>query len=82
MKRGIIILLSVCAVLAAGYFGASKWAIYLKTLTFFDPLRTDRPVVITQGTTVLTGEDFYANNATMMSTLARNSHIVIQAHKH
>jgi predicted dienelactone hydrolase len=46
MKRGIIVLLSVCIVLVAGYFGASKWAIHHKTLTFFDPLRTDRPVAV------------------------------------
>jgi alpha-beta hydrolase superfamily lysophospholipase len=46
MKRGTIILLSVCAVLVVGYFTASKWAIYHKTLTFFDPLRTDRPVAV------------------------------------
>ena len=55
---------------------------YMRFFPDDDIMRTDRPVVITQGTTVLTGEDFYANNATMMSTLARNSHIVIQAHKH
>jgi hypothetical protein len=30
----------------AGYFTASKWAIRHKTLTFFDPLRTDRPVEV------------------------------------
>jgi len=55
---------------------------YMRFFPDDDIMRTDRPVVITQGTTVLTGEDFYANNATMMSTLARNSHVVIQAHKH
>jgi Chlorophyllase enzyme len=46
MKRGMIIALSVCAVLVAGYFSASKWAIYHKTLTFVDPLRSDRPVAV------------------------------------
>src|SRR5580704_8843620 len=46
MKRGLIIALSVCAVLVVGYFTASKWAIHHKTLTFFDPLRTDRPVAV------------------------------------
>jgi hypothetical protein len=30
----------------SGYFTASKWAIHHKTLTFFDPLRTDRPVAV------------------------------------
>jgi pimeloyl-ACP methyl ester carboxylesterase len=46
MKRGIAILLSVCALVTVGYFTASKWAIHHKTLTFFDPLRTDRPVAV------------------------------------
>ncbi|HXB77665.1 MAG TPA: alpha/beta hydrolase [Bradyrhizobium sp.] len=46
MKRGITILLSICVVALAGYFTASKWAIRHKTLTFFDPLRTDRPVEV------------------------------------
>ena len=44
MKRGIAILLSVCVLAMVGYFTASKWAIRHKTLTFYDPLRTDRPV--------------------------------------
>jgi Chlorophyllase enzyme len=46
MKRGIIISLAVCAVLAAGYFTASKWAIHHTTLTFVDPVRSDRPVAV------------------------------------
>jgi len=46
MKRGIAILLSVCVVAAAGYLTASKWAIRHKTLTLYDPLRTDRPVEV------------------------------------
>jgi pimeloyl-ACP methyl ester carboxylesterase len=46
MKRGMAILLSLCALVIAGYFTASKWAIHHKTLTFFDPLRTDRPVAV------------------------------------
>ena len=44
MKRGIIILLSICVVATLAYVTASKWAIRHKTLTFFDPLRTDRPI--------------------------------------
>ena len=44
MKRGITILLSICLVATLAYITASKWAIRHKTLTFFDPLRTDRPV--------------------------------------
>src|SRR5580658_6740982 len=46
MKRGIAILLSVCALVTVGYFTASKWAIHHKTLTLFDPQRTDRPVAV------------------------------------
>src|ERR1700722_12335032 len=46
MKRGIAILLSVCALVTVGYFTASKWAIHHKTLTLFDPLRTDRTVEV------------------------------------
>jgi len=44
MKRGMAILLSVCVVATAAYFTASKWAIRHKTVTLYDPLRTDRPV--------------------------------------
>ncbi|HEV7877359.1 alpha/beta fold hydrolase [Bradyrhizobium sp.] len=46
MKRGIVILLSVCAVLVVGYFTASKWAIRHETLTFYDPARDNRPVPV------------------------------------
>jgi hypothetical protein len=46
MKRTIAILLSVCALVTAAYFTASKWAIHHKTLTFSDPLRSDRPVSV------------------------------------
>jgi hypothetical protein len=46
MKRGIAILLSLCALVAVGYFTASKWTIHHTTLTFFDPLRTDRTVAV------------------------------------
>ena len=46
MKRGIIISLAVCAVLAVGYLTASKWAIHHTTLTFVDPVRSDRPVAV------------------------------------
>src|ERR1700733_10080161 len=45
MKRAIIVL-SVCAVLVAGDFTASKWAIHHTTLTFVDPVRSDRPVAV------------------------------------
>jgi hypothetical protein len=46
MKRGIAVLLSLCVLATAGYFTASKWAIHHKTLTLFDPLRTDRTVEV------------------------------------
>jgi hypothetical protein len=46
MKRGIIVLLSLCVLVTVGYFTASKWAIHHKTLTLFDPLRTDRTVEV------------------------------------
>jgi hypothetical protein len=45
MKRGFIVL-SICALGVLGYFTASKWAIHHKTLTFVDPLRSDRTVTI------------------------------------
>jgi len=46
MKRGIVILLSVCTLLVAGYFTASKWAIRHETLTFHDPARDNRLVAV------------------------------------
>jgi hypothetical protein len=46
MKRGIVILIAVCAVLVAGYFTASKWAIRHQTLTFHDPARDNRLVAV------------------------------------
>ena len=46
MKRGIVILLSVCAVLVVGYFTASKWAISHQTVTFRDPARDNRLVAV------------------------------------
>ena len=45
MKRGFIIL-SICALVCAAYFSASKWAIRHTTPTFVDPLRSDRTVSI------------------------------------
>jgi hypothetical protein len=46
MKRGIVILLSVCAVLVVGYFTASKWAIRHETRMFYDPARNNRLVAV------------------------------------
>ena len=45
MKRGCAVL-AVCAVVMTGYFTASKWAIHHKTLTFIDPVRSDRTVSV------------------------------------
>jgi len=45
MKRGFLILLSVCALTAVAYFTASKWAIRHETLTFMDTER-NRPVQV------------------------------------
>jgi pimeloyl-ACP methyl ester carboxylesterase len=46
MKRGITILLSLCVLVAAAYFTASKWAIKHQTITFNDPARDNRPVEV------------------------------------
>jgi hypothetical protein len=46
MKRGILILISVCLVLVVGYFTASKWAIRHETLTFHDAARDNRLVAV------------------------------------
>ena len=46
MKRGIAVLASLSALVAVGYFTASKWAIRHETLTFYDPARDNRPVAV------------------------------------
>src|ERR1700733_12240227 len=46
MKRGIIILLSVCSLLVVGYFTASKWAIRHETIAFYDSARDNRLVAV------------------------------------
>src|ERR1700726_3828671 len=46
MKRGIAILVSLSAMVAVGYFTASKWAIRHETLTFYDASRDNRPVAV------------------------------------
>jgi hypothetical protein len=46
MKRGILILLSVCLVLVVGYFTASKWAIRHETVVFHDAARDNRLVAV------------------------------------
>src|SRR6202045_1053512 len=46
MKQGIAVLASLCALVAVGYFAASKWAIRHETLTFYDATRGNRPVAV------------------------------------
>ena len=46
MKRGITILVSLCAVGTVAYFTASKWAIRHETVTFYDATRNNRPVAV------------------------------------
>jgi hypothetical protein len=46
MKRGIAVLLSLCALVAVGYFTASKWAIRHDTMTFRDATRDNRLVAV------------------------------------
>jgi pimeloyl-ACP methyl ester carboxylesterase len=46
MKSGVVISLSLCALLAVAYLTASKWTIHHRTLTFHDVLRSDRPVAV------------------------------------
>jgi hypothetical protein len=46
MKRGIAVLVSLSALVAVGYFTASRWAIHHETLTFNDPARDNRPVAV------------------------------------
>ena len=46
MKRGIAVLASLSALLAVGYFTASKWAIRHEMVTFNDPSRDNRTVEV------------------------------------
>jgi pimeloyl-ACP methyl ester carboxylesterase len=46
MKRGIAILVSLCALVTVAYFTATKWAIRHETLTFYDASRDNRPVPV------------------------------------
>src|SRR5665811_1737297 len=46
MKRGIVILLSLFALMTVAYFSLSKWAIRHETLTFYDASRGNRPVAV------------------------------------
>jgi len=46
MKRGIVILLSLCVLVTVSYLTASKWAIRHETIVFNDPVRNNRPVAV------------------------------------
>jgi hypothetical protein len=46
MKRGIVILVSLFALVTVAYFTVSKWAIRHETLTFYDASRNNRPVAV------------------------------------
>jgi hypothetical protein len=46
MKHGIAVLASLSALVAVGYFTASKWAIRHEMLTFYDPARDNRMVAV------------------------------------
>src|SRR5260370_27802404 len=46
MKRGIVVLASLSALVTVAYFTASKWAIRNETLTSNDPARDNRPVAV------------------------------------
>jgi alpha-beta hydrolase superfamily lysophospholipase len=46
MKRGFVVLFSLSIIMTLAYFSASKWAIHHKTITFFDPQRSDRNVTV------------------------------------
>ena len=46
MKHGIAVLASLSALVAVGYFTASKWAIRHETLTFYDSARDNRMVAV------------------------------------
>jgi hypothetical protein len=46
MKRGIVVLASLSALVTVAYFTASKWAIRHETLTFNDPARDNRAVAV------------------------------------
>ena len=46
MRRGIVILLSLTALITVAYFTVSKWAIRHETVTFNDPARGNRPVAV------------------------------------
>jgi hypothetical protein len=46
MKRGIVVLVLVGALVGVAYLTASKWAIKHQTVTFYDESRENRPVAV------------------------------------
>ncbi len=55
---------------------------YMQFLPDDQVMRTPHAVEIHQGTTVVNGEGFYANNATLLFSLAHSVHAVLQPHAH
>lgn len=55
---------------------------YLQVFPDEDIMRNDRAVDIIQGNAEITGEVLYANDATLLYTLARNVHAVVMPKKH
>src|SRR6202035_107537 len=72
MKRGITILLSLCVLVAAAYFTASKWAIRHEMLTFTDPARDNREVAV--DVAVRRDKEFQANAGMLKLPVAILNH--------
>jgi pimeloyl-ACP methyl ester carboxylesterase len=72
MKRGITILLSLCALVAVAYFTASKWAIRHEMLTFVDPARGNRVVAVDLA--VRRDKEFQANAGMLKLPVAILNH--------
>lgn len=71
MKRGIVVLASLCVLSVAAYFTASKWAIRHETLTFYDTAR-DRPVAV--DIAVRRDKEMQANSGMLKLPVAIVSH--------
>jgi pimeloyl-ACP methyl ester carboxylesterase len=72
MKRGIAVLLSLCALVAVAYFTASKWAIRHEMLTFNDPARGGRVVAVDLA--VRRDKEFQANAGMLKLPVAILNH--------
>ncbi len=55
---------------------------YLQLLPDDDVMKTEHAVALTQGATDMTGEGLYANNATLVYSLANHVHAIIHPQKH